>query len=34
LRWCLQRDLPVSTKSAHREQIHEDARIFDFALVS
>jgi 2,5-diketo-D-gluconate reductase A len=32
LRWCLQRDLVVIPKSAHRERIAENAEIFDFAL--
>ena len=32
LRWCLQHDLPVIPKSAHRERIAENAQIFDFAL--
>jgi diketogulonate reductase-like aldo/keto reductase len=32
LRWCLQRDLLVIPKSAHRERIAENAEIFDFAL--
>ena len=32
LRWCLQRGLPVITKSTHRERIHENAQIFDFTL--
>jgi diketogulonate reductase-like aldo/keto reductase len=32
LRWCLQYDLPVIPKSTHRERIHENAQIFDFAL--
>jgi diketogulonate reductase-like aldo/keto reductase len=32
LRWCLQHDLPVIAKSAHRERIGENAQIFDFAL--
>ena len=32
LRWCLQHDLPVITKSSHRERIAENAQIFDFAL--
>jgi 2,5-diketo-D-gluconate reductase A len=34
LRWSLQRGLPVITKSTHRERIHENAQIFDFALSS
>lgn len=32
LRWCIRRELPVITKSTHRERIAENARIFDFAL--
>jgi diketogulonate reductase-like aldo/keto reductase len=32
LRWCVQRDLVVITKSTHRERIEENAQIFDFAL--
>jgi diketogulonate reductase-like aldo/keto reductase len=32
LRWCLQHDLLVIPKSAHRERIAENAEIFDFAL--
>jgi 2,5-diketo-D-gluconate reductase A len=32
LRWCLQRDLIVITKSTHRERIEENAQIFDFTL--
>jgi len=32
LRWCVQRDLVVITKSTHRERIQENAHIFDFAL--
>ena len=34
LRWCLQRDVPVITKSTNRERIGENAQIFDFALSS
>jgi diketogulonate reductase-like aldo/keto reductase len=34
LRWCLQHDLLVISKSAHRERIGENAQIFDFALPS
>ena len=34
LRWCLQHDLLVIAKSAHRERIGENAQIFDFALAS
>jgi len=32
LRWCLQHDLPVISKSTHRERIRQNAQIFDFAL--
>ena len=32
LRWCVQRDLVVVTKSTHRDRIDENARIFDFEL--
>lgn len=32
LRWCLQHELPVIPKSTHRDRIHENAQIFDFAL--
>jgi len=32
LRWCLQRDLVVISKSTHRERIEENAQIFDFTL--
>ena len=32
LRWCLQHEVPVISKSAHRERIAENAQIFDFAL--
>jgi diketogulonate reductase-like aldo/keto reductase len=32
LRWCLQRDTVVLSKSTHLERIHENARIFDFEL--
>jgi diketogulonate reductase-like aldo/keto reductase len=32
LRWCVQRDLVVVTKSTHRERIEENAQIFDFTL--
>ena len=32
LRWCLQHDIPVISKSTHRERIEENAQIFDFTL--
>jgi 2,5-diketo-D-gluconate reductase A len=32
LRWCIQHDIPVITKSTHRERIEENAHIFDFTL--
>jgi diketogulonate reductase-like aldo/keto reductase len=32
LRWCLQRDLIVITKSTHRDRIEENAGVFDFTL--
>jgi len=32
LRWCVQRNIPVITKSTHRERIEENAQIFDFSL--
>jgi 2,5-diketo-D-gluconate reductase A len=32
LRWCLQHDVPVISKSTHRERIGANAQIFDFAL--
>jgi 2,5-diketo-D-gluconate reductase A len=32
LRWCLQRDAIVISKSTHRERIEENAQIFDFEL--
>ncbi len=32
LRWCLQHDVPVLTKSTHRERIEENAQIFDLTL--
>jgi 2,5-diketo-D-gluconate reductase A len=32
LRWCIQHELPVISKSTHRERIEENAQIFDFTL--
>jgi diketogulonate reductase-like aldo/keto reductase len=32
LRWCLQHDIPVITKSTHRERIEENAQIFELTL--
>jgi diketogulonate reductase-like aldo/keto reductase len=32
LRWCMQKELIVITKSTHRERIDENGRIFDFTL--
>lgn len=32
LRGCLQHDVPVITKSVHRDRISENTQIFDFAL--
>jgi diketogulonate reductase-like aldo/keto reductase len=32
LRWCLQHDVVVISKSTHRERIEENAQIFDFSL--
>jgi 2,5-diketo-D-gluconate reductase A len=32
LRWCVQRGVPVVSKSTHRDRIEENARIFDFTL--
>jgi diketogulonate reductase-like aldo/keto reductase len=32
LRWCVQRDVVVITKSTHRDRIEENGRIFDLAL--
>jgi diketogulonate reductase-like aldo/keto reductase len=32
LRWCVQRELVVVSKSTHRDRIEENARIFDFTL--
>jgi diketogulonate reductase-like aldo/keto reductase len=32
LRWCLQRDTVVLTKSTHRDRIRENSALFDFVL--
>jgi 2,5-diketo-D-gluconate reductase A len=32
LRWCVQRGIPVITKSTHRDRIAENVQIFDFEL--
>jgi 2,5-diketo-D-gluconate reductase A len=32
LRWCVQRSIPVVTKSTHRDRIAGNAQIFDFEL--
>lgn len=32
LRWCVQRGIPVITKSTNRDRIEENAQIFDFEL--
>jgi diketogulonate reductase-like aldo/keto reductase len=32
LRWCVQRGIPVITKSTHRDRIADNAQIFDFEL--
>jgi diketogulonate reductase-like aldo/keto reductase len=32
LRWCVQRGIPVVTKSTHRDRIAENALLFDFEL--
>jgi len=34
LRWCVEHDLPVISKSTHRNRIEENAQIFDFNLSS
>ena len=34
LRWCVQRGIPVITKSTHRDRIAENADIFDFELAA
>jgi diketogulonate reductase-like aldo/keto reductase len=32
LRWSLERNVPVISKSTRRERIEENAHVFDFAL--
>jgi diketogulonate reductase-like aldo/keto reductase len=32
LRWCVEHEVPVISKSAHRDRIVENAAIFDFGL--
>ena len=32
LRWCVQRGIPVITKSTHRDRIAQNAQVFDFQL--
>ena len=32
LRWCVQRFVPVITKSTHRDRIAENAQVFDFEV--
>jgi diketogulonate reductase-like aldo/keto reductase len=32
LRWCIERHVPLIAKSAHRERIAENGRLFDFTL--
>jgi 2,5-diketo-D-gluconate reductase A len=32
LRWCVQRGIPVITKSTHRDRIAENTQVFDFEL--
>jgi diketogulonate reductase-like aldo/keto reductase len=34
LRWCVQRGVPVITKSTHRDRLAENARVFDFELAA
>jgi diketogulonate reductase-like aldo/keto reductase len=34
LRWCVQRSIPVITKSTHRDRIAENAQVFDFELAA
>ena len=33
LRWCIEREIPVITKSTHRERIAENGQVFDFTLL-
>jgi diketogulonate reductase-like aldo/keto reductase len=32
IRWCVQHDVPVITKSTHRERLEENAHVFDLVL--
>ena len=32
LRWCIQREVPLIAKSAHRDRIAQNAQLFDFTL--
>ena len=34
LRWCVQRGIPVITKSTHRDRIAKNAEVFDFELTA
>jgi diketogulonate reductase-like aldo/keto reductase len=34
LRWCVQRGIPVITKSTHRDRIAKNAQVFDFELAA
>jgi diketogulonate reductase-like aldo/keto reductase len=34
LRWCVQRGIPVITKSTHRDRIAKNAEVFDFELAA
>jgi len=34
LRWCVQRGIPVITKSTHRDRIAENAQVFEFELAA
>ena len=34
LRWCVQRGIPVITKSTHRDRLAENAQVFDFQLAA